>query len=212
MKRVLLLALLLGVAPARADEPDPLARLARARAGVKTLSGPFTQERTIALLATKIRSAGRFALAMPDRLRWELAAPDDAVYWIGPEGIAYRTRSGSGRLPAGAPGASTALAAVADLRGFLAGDLPALRARYDLRVVEAGPESTVVEATPRPPRPGSAEPAARGPQRVRLTLGADLTRPREILLVFSPREETRITFGELTRDAPLDPASLRPPP
>lgn len=203
-RRALLAGAAALVATRARAEDDLLARMARARAGLRTLAGPFTQERAIGLLATKVRSTGRFALAMPDRLRWELAAPDDVVYWLGPEGIAYRSKSGGGRLPAGAAGAT---AAVADLRGFLAGDLATLRARYDLRVVD--PRETggapVIEATPR------VVPEAPKVKRVRLTLDPDLARPREVILGFGPREETRIVFGELVRDAPVDPALLRAP-
>ena len=78
---------------------DALARIAKARASLRTLVGPFTQERTISLLSTSVRSQGKLYLVRPDRLRWELDPPDDVVYWITPEGLAYRSKSGQGRVP-----------------------------------------------------------------------------------------------------------------
>ena len=78
---------------------DALARIAAARASLHTLVGPFTQERTISLLATSVKSQGTVYLVRPDRLRWELEPPDDVVYWITPEGLAYRSKTGQGRVP-----------------------------------------------------------------------------------------------------------------
>ena len=69
--------------PDRLDQA--LRDVARARSSVTTLSGPFTQERTIGLLSAKVRSTGTLTLVRPDRLRWELSPPDDVVYWIVPE-------------------------------------------------------------------------------------------------------------------------------
>ncbi|MEP7125371.1 MAG: outer membrane lipoprotein carrier protein LolA, partial [Byssovorax sp.] len=63
--------------PARADEvSDALAKIARARASLKTLTVPFTQERTIGLLASTVKSEGELTMVRPDKLRWELKAPD----------------------------------------------------------------------------------------------------------------------------------------
>ncbi len=74
---------------ARADEVDAvLAEIGKARAGIQTLVAPFTQERTIGLLATAVKSEGEMTMVRPDRLRWELKPPDAITYWIGPEGLA----------------------------------------------------------------------------------------------------------------------------
>src|SRR5437868_1155043 len=43
-----------------------LADVAKARAALKTLQGPFVQERSIALLASKVKSKGRMTLVRPD--------------------------------------------------------------------------------------------------------------------------------------------------
>jgi len=187
---------------AAADEvEDALAEVARARASLKTLSGPFTQERTIGLLASKIKSRGALALERPDRLRWELAPPDDVVYWVGPDGLAYKSARASGRMPAGQ---GKIAAALDDVRVLLGGDLGRLRARYDMRVVSRGPEGIAFDATP---RPGSDKRL----DRLQFAVGPDRVRPTRATLVEGPRDRTDIVFGALERDAALDPARMRAP-
>jgi outer membrane lipoprotein-sorting protein len=175
-----------------------LADVQRARAGLKTLRGPFVQERTIGLLASKVRATGTLALVRPDRLRWELAPPDEVTYWVGPEGLAYKSRSGQGRVRG--PSAKIA-AALDDLRTLLGGDLADLRARYALKLTEPG---VTVEATPLRPESG-------GFQRILFTLADDLARPLRAVLVETPRDKTEITFGPLERDVAVDPSLMRPP-
>ena len=103
--------------------------IARARAGVARRSlGPFTQERTIGILAAKVRSTGTLTLVRPDRLRWELAPPDDVVYWVTPEGLAYKSPTRQGQGPRERQPAVKIAAALDDLRTLLGGDLGALRA------------------------------------------------------------------------------------
>jgi outer membrane lipoprotein-sorting protein len=175
-----------------------LAEVQRARAGMRTLRGPFVQERTIGLLASKVRATGTLALVRPDRLRWELAPPDEVTYWVGPEGLAYKSRSGQGRVRG--PSAKIA-AALDDLRTLLGGDLAELRVRYTLRLTDPG---VTVEATPLR-RENS------GFQRILFTLADDLARPLRAVLVETPRDHTEITFGQLERDATIDPSLMRPP-
>ena len=67
--------------------------------------------------------------AAPDRLRWDLAPPDDIVYFVGPDGISYKTKSSSATVPA--QGAAVAKA-LTDVRALLGGDLGSLRDRYTL--------------------------------------------------------------------------------
>ena len=188
---------------ARADElDDALARVAAARAGLKTLVGPFTQVRKIGLLAAEIRSTGTLTLVRPDRLRWELAAPDDVTYWVTPEGLAYKGKSGQGQVPnAGARIAAT----LDDLRTVLGGDLALLRQRYDLKLVPATAGAAVAfEATPH---------AGLGihVQKIAFSIAADLVRPVRTTLVESPRDRSDIVFGDLQRDVAVDPAAMRAP-
>jgi Outer membrane lipoprotein carrier protein LolA len=183
---------------------DAFGRIARARASLRTLKGPFVQIRTIGLLATEVRSHGELTLALPDRLRWDLAPPDEVTFWMGPEGFAYRSAHGRGKLPA----ASVTLAGTLDdLRVLLGGDLEKLRPRWDLRVSRddpAGLTGVEVEATPRAD-------AGTPLQSVRFTLAPDLMRPVRVVLVEGPRDRTSIEFGPLAVNAPVDDAVVRPP-
>jgi hypothetical protein len=192
--------------PARARAEDGLdldallTRIARARAPVRTMQGPFTQTRTIGLLATDVRSTGTLILVRPDRLRWELAPPDDVTFFVGPEGLAYRGPHGQGRMPAGSARVAGALD---DLRTLLGGDLARLRERWDLRIVRDDASGAEIEATARAGVPSQV-------RSMRFALGPDLVRPVRALLVESERDRTLIDFGALVIDAAVDPARVRP--
>ncbi len=194
-----------------ACSPDRLAQvladIARARAGVTTLSGPFTQERTIGLLAAKVRSTGTLTLVRPDRLRWELAPPDDVVYWVTPEGLAFRSATGHGKVPAAG---SKATAALADLRVLLGGDLGELRARYELTGDCPASGPVAFRAVPRRDV-GAASGGASAPfQEIRFTLAPDLVSPASVAIVEGPRDRTSIQFGTLRTNVPVPPASMIP--
>lgn len=187
---------------ARADDPvDALfARVARARASMRTLQGPFTQTRTIGLLATDVKSTGTLALVRPDRLRWELAPPDSVVFWMVPEGLAYRSAQGSGRVPSATPRIAAMLD---DIRTLLGGDLSRLRARWDLRVTRddaSGAELAATARTPDAPLKSFV-----------FSLAPDLVRPVRALLVEGRHDRTAIDFGALQVNAPVDDAQMRAP-
>jgi hypothetical protein len=181
---------------------DALARIAKARASLRSLVGPFTQERTISLLSTSVKSQGKLYLVRPDRLRWELEPPDDVVYWISPEGLAYRSKTGQGRIPATQARLASSLD---DLRTLLAGDLSHLRGRYDLRLLPANAATGEIgfEATPRDP--------AMPLKLLRFGVAADGVTPRFAELFEAAKDKTRIEFGALQRDVAVDPALVRPP-
>ena len=184
---------------ARADAvDDKLAAITKARASLKTLVGPFTQVSTVGLLRTKVQASGMMYFLAPNRLRWELGPPDSVTYWVAPEAVAYRGQHGSGRLAVGArlpPDLEC-------LRAVLGGDAGALRSRFDVREAPnpdgAGP---AFEATPKPDQPMKL-------RRLYFSLEPDLVRPRKAVMVFDERNQSEITFGELRRDAPIDPALL----
>jgi hypothetical protein len=193
---------LLAPRAARAGDPldDLLARIARARAPIRTMRGPFTQTRTIGLLAVDVRSTGTLVLVRPDRLRWQLAPPDEATFFVGPEGLAYRGPHGQAHaLP---PDARIA-GALDDLRTLLGGDLGKLRERWELRLVRDDATGAELEATP---RAATTSPL----QSMRFSLATDLVRPTRALLVEGPRDRTLIEFGALVLDAPVDPGQMRP--
>ena len=182
---------------------DALARITKARATLRTLVGPFTQERTIGLLASSVRSTGTLTLVCPDRLRWELAPPDDVVYWVTPEGLAYRSKTGEGRIAAGSPKLGKLTSSLDDLRTLLGGDVARLRGRYDLRLVSDANGELVFDATPRDP--------SMPLKQLRFGLGEDGAVPRFAERVEGVRAKTRIDFGALRRDVAVDQALVRPP-
>ena len=188
--------------PSGADAVDSLlARVASARANVRTLRGPFVQTRTIGLLATDVRSTGTLTFVRPDRLRWELSPPDAITFWMGPEGLAYRDAHGQARLPATTARMAGALD---DLRTLLGGDPSRLRERWDVRVVRDDATGAEIDATPR--APGSAP-----LQSLRFALAPDLVRPTRAVLAEGPRDRTVIEFGTLVVDGPVDAESMRAP-
>jgi hypothetical protein len=195
-------AVLLAARAARAGDPidDLLVRVARARAHLRTLQGPFTQTRTIGLLATDVRSKGTLTVVCPDRLRWDLAPPDEVSFFVGPEGVAYRGPHGQASLPA----SNARLAGgLDDLRTLLGGDLAALRARWNLRLLKDDATGAELEATA---RPGAAAPLA----SIRFALAPDLVRPTAALLVEGPKDRTDVQFGLIVVDGPVEPARMRP--
>ena len=191
-----------GARIARADAlGDLLARIARARTPVRSLQGPFVQTRTIGLLATAVRSTGTMVLVRPDRLRWELAPPDAVTFFVGPDGLAYRSAQGQGHVPT--VGARLG-GALDDLRTVLGGDLSKLRERWDLAVLRDDATGAELEATP---RPGTTTPL----HTIRFALAPGLALPTQTLLVEGPRDKTLIEFGALATNVPVDEAKMRPP-
>jgi Outer membrane lipoprotein carrier protein LolA len=186
---------------------DLLARVARARASVRTLQGPFTQTRTIGLLSTDVRSVGSLVLVRPDRLRWRLDPPDDITFWVGPEGLAYRSAHGQGRMPATSARMAGALQ---DLHELLGGDLSRLSNRWSLTVLRDDASGAEIDALPL-----AADASAGGPssvaRRLRFALAPDLVRPTRVLLVEGEHDRTAIDFGDLTVNVPVDESSMRPP-
>ena len=187
---------------ARADSvDDTLAKIAKARAGAKSLVGPFTQTATVGLLRSQVQSSGKLYLQYPDRLRWELGPPDSVTYWVAPEGLAYRGAHGSGRVPID----TTQQADVEALRAMLGGNLNVLRSRFDVREVPSDTGGPAFECTPK----ASGQPVKL--RKLTFALDPDLVRPRKATIVYDSRNQTQIVFGELRRDVPIDPSLLRLP-
>ena len=70
-----------GESPALSPEAF-LEKVKTAMAPVKTTRGKFTQTKTLALFDDKVESSGTFAIARPDRLRWEVTTPFKSVLVI----------------------------------------------------------------------------------------------------------------------------------
>lgn len=176
---------------------DALADIAKARAKLTTLQGPFVQERTISLLASKVKSTGKLYMVRPDRLRWELDPPDAATYWVLPDGLAYKTKAGKGKVGKGAQGPLGGV--LGDLLVLLGGDLAQLKGRYDLALIKRDSKGTVIHATPKD------KALAKSTKRIELSLGADPAVLEKVVLVEAGDDKSEITFGTLTRNAPVDP-------
>lgn len=190
--------------PARADEvSEALARIAKARSSLKTLTVPFTQERTIGLLASTVKSEGELTMVRPDRLRWELKAPDAVTYWITPEGFSYATASGGASV--GKAAAQRFAAVLGDLTALVGGDLESLRKRYDLAVPSTS-DGIVLVATPR------ADDVKKHIKSLELVTTPDLVDLRRITIEEKNGDRSVITFGKAVRDAAVDPAKMAPPP
>jgi outer membrane lipoprotein-sorting protein len=190
--------------PARADDvSDALASIAKARSSLKTLIVPFTQERTIGLLASTVKSEGELTMVRPDKLRWELKPPDAVTYWITPEGFSYATASGGASV--GKAAAQRFAAVLGDLTALIGGDLESLRKRYDLAVPSKS-DGIVLLATPR------AEDVKKHVKSLELVTTPDLSGLRRITIEEKNGDRSVITFGKAVRDAAVDPAKMAPPP
>lgn len=188
---------------AHADEvSEALAEIARARAGLKTLVAPFTQERTIGLLATAVKSEGELTLVRPDRLRWELKPPDAITYWVTPEGLAFATASGGASMAR--TGAGRFGAVLGDLMVFLGGDLEALRARYEITVPSRAGSMTLV-ARPK------ADDVKKHVKSLTLSLSPERWSAERVVIEENGGDKSVITFGKATRDVKVDPAKMVPP-
>lgn len=178
-----------------------LASIAKARQAVRSLRADFVQERKMSLLATSVTSTGQltFLAGSPTgRLRWELAPPDDVVYWVGPEGLAFRTRSSSSTMPAAGANVGRALA---DLRALLTGDLSELRARYVLGGSRSGDDAAVN---------GTSKDAAATIRGFTLVLDKGLVLPKRARLLEGKSDTIDLVFSNGAINPPVDPARMRP--
>jgi hypothetical protein len=189
-------------ASAASPTGDLYLRIASARAKIRTLRGPFTQTRRIGLLVSDVRSTGDLVMTRPDRLRWRLSPPDDVTFWVGPEGLAYRSAHGQGNVPSSSVGVAGALD---DLFTLIGGDMAKLDRRWLLRLVHDTESGIEVEATARNGSPTATV------RTMTFALMADLARPTRVVLVEGPHDRTDIQFGELRINEPVDPVEMRPP-
>ncbi len=187
---------------ARADETtDVLRDVAKARSKLRTLVARFTQVRALSLFATTVTSQGELSLVRPDRLRWELFEPDAITYWVGPEGLAYRSKAGAGKV---SPGEAGPLGAVlADLLTVLGGDLARLRDRYDVSAARVDGGARVT-ATPKDDK------LKKLVSRLTLELAPGLVVPRKFELFERGDDRSTIAFEAARLDEPIDPKRMRP--
>lgn len=175
-----------------------LADIAKARRGLRTLRATFAQERTMKLLATSVKSTGALSFVAPDRLRWELGPPDDVTYWVGPEGLSYKTKTSGATVPSAGANVARGLA---DLRAMLGGDLSSLRDRY---VLTGSRSEGDVEIS------GAAKEKAASVRGFVLVLDKALTLPLKSRLLEGKSDAIDITFSNAAINVPIDPATMKP--
>ena len=142
-------------------------------------------------------------MVRPDKLRWELKAPDAVTYWITPEGFSYATASGGASV--GKAAAARFAAVLGDLTALCGGDLESLRKRYDLSVPSAS-DGIVLLASPK------ADDVKKHIKSLELLTTPDLADLRRITIEEKNGDRSVITFGKAVRDAAVDPAKMAPPP
>ena len=190
-------------ASAAAEELSP-SLVTEARKGLKGVIARFTQTRTVGLLAADVKSSGTMTIVTPDRLRWELAAPDAITYWIGPEGIAYRTEKGV--VKAGKDAAGRFGAVLGDLLVFMGGDIAALAPRYTVKVPSRDKDGALhVVAEPK------SDDVKKLVKVVRFDTTPDLWAVRRVEIEEASGDKSVIDFGPSQRDPKVDPATMRPP-
>jgi outer membrane lipoprotein-sorting protein len=190
------------LAVADASVADVLDRVTKARASLKTLVAPFTQTRTVGLLATAVTSKGELTLVTPDRLRWELFPPDAATYWITPEGLTVSTGKGSQKAGKGVAGRFGAV--LGDLMILIGGDLSKLGARYEFTVPSQKDGVTLI-AVPK------TDELRKLVQRLELSAGPELWDVRRIVLEEANGDRSVIDFHEPKRNIAVDPKKMQPP-
>lgn len=189
--------------PARADDvDDTFAEIKKAREKIKTMVGTFTQERTIGLLSSTVKSEGELTLVRPDKLRWELKSPDAVVYFITPDGFAFSTPSGSANVSKTA--AKKFGDVLSDLLIFLGGDLDKLKSRYDFSV-PSKKDGVVLKAIPK------TEEVKKIVKSLELTVAADLWTVKKIVIEEKSGDRSVITFTKVQKDVKVDDAKMKPP-
>jgi outer membrane lipoprotein-sorting protein len=197
-------ATLLG-ANARADDVDVdevLEKITEARKSIKTLRAKFEQKRVIGLLASEVESKGKLTLVRPDRLRWDLAPPDEVTYWIGPEGIAMKNKDGVTKIP---KSSATKFAAVlSDLMIMLGGNVKKLKDRYDISVAEV--EGKVYIALV----PISEE-VKKHVAQLTFQTDSDYALVRKVEIVEVNEDKSTITFKSYKKNTRVKDSEIKPP-
>lgn len=175
-----------------------LSDIAKARSTVTTMRASFTQTRKITLLATTVSSTGEMIYGAPDRLRWDLAPPDDIVYFIGPEGLSYKTKSSSATVPAQGAGVAKALG---DVRALLGGDLSSLKERYTLSGSRSASDVEI---------DGTAKDPKASVRSFVLVLDKGLLHPVRAELLEGKSDRIDLRFNNVIINEKIDPAKLRP--
>jgi len=184
------------------DVSDTFAEIKKAREKIKTLVASFTQERTIGLLSSTVKSEGEMTLVRPDKLRWELKSPDAVVYYITPEGFAFSTANGGANVSKTA--AKKFGDVLSDLLIFMGGDLDKLKERYEL-TVPSKKDGTTLHAKPK------TEEVKKIVKSLEISVATDNWTVKKITIEEKSGDKSVITFSKVTKDTKVEDSKMKPP-
>jgi outer membrane lipoprotein carrier protein len=199
--RALVVAMLALSSTVALAEPPPLAdvvaKVDKAKAGVETLAGEFTQKNRVKLFKQELSSKGRLYFKKPRQIRWEYTAPDPSV-------LILDGNKATMTMPGAAPQVfdldkdATMRAIFDQLLTWLGpGSLAAARDDYELSTggTAAAP---VLVLTPK-----LASTIGKAFARIELRLDAKTWLMKSILLVEKNGDEKEIDFAKLARNGKL---------
>lgn len=201
-----LVSLVLLPAIARATAPpvdDLLAQLAKARAGVQTLAGEFTQRNQVKLFKKEVRSKGRLYFRAPRQIRWEYLEPDPSVLVLDGERAVLRQPGSEARTFDLQTDAT--LRAVFDqlLLWLSPGGMAGARRDYELASAGTAAEPVLLL------QPKAGSPVAKAFQRIELRVDLKSGLLRSLLLVEKNGDEKEIAFTSLRKNATLPPDAFQ---
>jgi|SRR5688572_14941654 outer membrane lipoprotein-sorting protein len=174
------------------------AELARNLGGLKTLRATFVQRKRLEVFEEEVKSSGSLALAVPGRLRWEVASPVKTVLVVnGDRGLRVRTSRKGAKTETRFLLEDDPVAAGTAQQIFLwlRGDLEAARKGYDLEILAETPLR--IRAVPR------AAETRKVLAAVEIRFAEDRKSVLEVTLEEAPDTRAVITFSDVERDPDL---------
>lgn len=191
------------VGPALAGPTEDLLKEVKAaRTDLKGLVAKFKQVRKIGLLANEVKSEGELTVVMPDKLRWELFAPDEIIYWVNGPRVAYKSKSSkkAAEAPAGAFGK-----VLPDLIAFLGGDLEPLAARYAFTATKEKDGAVTIVATP------TADDIKSHLKRLTMRTNAERWGVSKVVIEEPKGDSSTIEFATNEKNPKIPPEKMKPP-
>lgn len=185
-------------APGLPTPAELIARVEKARAGLESLAGDFTQRKRLSLFRDEVRSTGKLKFRRPGKLRWEYVKPDPSVIILD-----------GARVTVAAPGQKPAT--------FDLGRQPGLKALLE-RLLAALGSASLTAATQ------DFDLKVTAPRTLTLTPRGDLAKHLVSMemrfdaawqvagVAFREKngDQTDVTFTALRRNAKVDDADFRP--
>ena len=207
MTRALVVAILAASSTVALAEPLPLAdvvaKVDKAKAGVETLAGEFTQKNRVKLFKQELTAKGKLYFKKPRQIRWEYTSPDPSVLILDGN-KATLTTPGAAAQVFDLDKDATMRAIFDQLLTWLGpGSLAA--ARDDYEMAAGGTEmAPVLVLTPK-----LASAVGKAFAKVELRLDNKSWLMKSIKLVEKNGDEKEIDFGKLTRNGKLPPDAFK---